>query len=75
MGVKTYFGQVRILWKGGNGMSRSTQGDGSFVLFFSSLCCKNFAPGVKKMPRAVREKSSTGIYHVMLRGIGHSGHF
>ena len=23
MGVKTYFGQVRILWKGGNGMSRS----------------------------------------------------
>ncbi len=23
------------------------------------------------MPRAVREKSNTGIYHVMLRGIGH----
>ena len=47
-----------------------TQGDGSYVLFFSPTWCKIYIRG-EKMPRAAREKSSTGIYHVMLRGINH----
>jgi REP element-mobilizing transposase RayT len=47
--------------------SFAAQGDGSFVPFF-------FSPYFKKnrgarMPRKPREKSGTGIYHVILRGI------
>ena len=38
------------------------------MLFFSLFRCKIFIRG-EKMPRAAREKSDTGIYHVMLRGI------
>ncbi|MGB3932456.1 MAG: hypothetical protein WBL73_01950 [bacterium] len=34
-----------------------------------------FAEIDKLKAKASERKSSTGIYHVMLRGIGHSGHF
>ena len=40
------------------------------MLFFPPTWCKIYIRG-EKMPRAAREKSSTGIYHVMLRGINH----
>ena len=38
------------------------------MLFFPLLWCRIYIRG-EKMPRAPREKSSTGVYHVMLRGI------
>lgn len=40
------------------------------MLFISPTWCKIYIRG-EKMPRVAREKSSTGIYHVMLRGINH----
>ena len=40
------------------------------MLFFSLIWFKMDLKG-DKMPRVAREKSNTGIYHVMQRGINH----
>lgn len=48
-------------------LGEAAQGDGSFVLLFFYSNDK-INRGVK-MPRKAREKSSTGVYHVILRGI------
>ena len=45
-----------------------TQGDGSFVLTAPRVYCKIY-PGCSSMSRRARNKSESGIYHVMLRGI------
>ncbi|MFY9427569.1 MAG: hypothetical protein WAQ97_00005, partial [bacterium] len=56
-----------------NYFSIRPQGDGSFVLFFSSLCCKNFAPGVRKC-QGQREKKQQGNIPRNAKGYRSSGH-